>query len=141
LLFYQPYILHTLAGCEQLVLLSGDIRDILPQGFAVNDHEVLTEAKELIRLKEVLELRFELLGLKVTSESGKNYGKINDFAYETNNLFVQKLYVSQSIVKNFSGGTLSVDRSQIIEVTNRRIIIEDPTEPARGHAQSAGVIG
>jgi sporulation protein YlmC with PRC-barrel domain len=110
-----------------LILLSGAIRDVLPQGFVVNDHEDLSETEELVRLKEVMELKFELIGKRVNSQSGKNYGKINDFAMETSNFFVQKLYAGQSIVKNISGGTLSIDRSQIIEITNRRIIIEDPT--------------
>jgi sporulation protein YlmC with PRC-barrel domain len=126
---------------QPLILLSKDIRDVLPQGFAVNDHEVLSSPDELIRLEELIKLRFELLGLKVTSESGSRYGKINDYAFETKNLYVQKLYVAQSLVKNFSGGTLSIDRSQIIEVTNRRVIIEEPTDKSRVRAPSPGVAG
>ena len=126
---------------SQLVLLSNDIRDVLPQGFAVNDHDALSDVEDLVRLQELLALKFNLLGLKVTSESGKHYGKISDYAFETNNMYVQKLYASQSLVKNFSGGTLSIDRAQIVEVTNKRIVIEDPTEKARGRATSPSVIG
>lgn len=126
---------------QHLILLSKDIRDILPQGFVVNDHEVLSAPEELVRLEELIKLRFELLGLKVTSESGTRYGKINDYAFETKNLYIQKLYVAQSLVKNFSGGTLSVDRSQIIEVTNRRVIIEEPTDKARASVTSPSVAG
>lgn len=126
---------------QPLILLSKDIRDVLPQGFAVNDHEVLSSPDELIRLEELIKLRFELLGLKVTSESGNRYGKINDYAFETKNSFIQKLYVVQPLVKNFSGGTLSIDRSQIIEVTNRRVIIEEPTDKSRVRAVSPGVVG
>ncbi|MGI9027748.1 MAG: hypothetical protein ACR2FM_02805 [Candidatus Saccharimonadales bacterium] len=116
---------------QPLVLLSNDIRDVLPQGFVVNDHEVLAAADELIRLKEVLKLEFNLLGLKVTSENGTRYGKVNDYAFETKNFFIQKLYVNQSLVKNFNGGTLSIDRSQIVEVTDKRVVIEEPTEKSR----------
>lgn len=126
---------------QRLILLSKDIRDVLPQGFVVNDHEVLSDPNELIRLEELLKLKFDLLGLKVTSENGTSYGKINDYAFETKNLFIQKLYVAQSIVKNFSGGTLSIDRSQIIEVTNRRVIIEEPTDKSQVRAASPGIAG
>ena len=77
-----------------------------------------------------------MLGLKVASQSGKGYGKVSDYAYETNNMFIQKIYAAQPMVKNLGGGTLSIDRSQIVEVTNRRIIIEDPTERASAHAAS-----
>lgn len=122
---------------DRLILLSQDIRDVLPQGFVVNDHEVLAEEEDLVRLKEIIDLKFELLKLRVTSQSGKNYGKVSDFAIETDNSFIQKIYVSQPLVKSISGGTFSIDRSQIIEITNRRIIIEDPTEAARVRAVSA----
>lgn len=126
---------------QHLILLSNDIRDVLPQGFVVNDHEVLSGIEELIRLEELIKLKFDLLGLKVTSESGSRYGKISDYAFETKNLFIQKLYVTQSLVKNFNGGSLSIDRSQIIEVTNRRVIIEEPVEKSRARATSPGVVG
>lgn len=112
---------------EQLVLLSNEIRDIIPQGIAINDHEVLSQADELVRLQDILKLNFSLPGLKVTSQGGQNYGKVTDFAFETTNFYVQKIYVAQPLIRNFAGGTLSIDRSQIVEITNRRIIIEDPT--------------
>lgn len=124
---------------EPLVLLSNDIRDVIPQGFVVNDFEVLSKHDELIRLKDVLKMEFDLLGLKVNSESGMKYGKIDDYAFETKNMFIQKLYVAQPLIKNFSGGTLSIDRSQIIEVTNKRIIIEEPTEKSTARATSPSI--
>lgn len=125
---------------EHLILLSNDIREIIQQGFVVNDHDVLTSPGELIRLKDLLKLDFQLQGLKVSSESGRSYGKVSDYAFESDNFYIQKIYVSQPIVKNFSGGTLSIDRSQIVEVTNRRIVIEDPTEESTARAASP-VIG
>lgn len=112
---------------ENLILLSQDIRDVMPQGLVVNDVEVLTPPEDLIRLQDVLELNFELLKLKVQSQNGKRYGKVSDFAIETQNFYIQKLYVTQAL-RALSGTTLSIDRSQIIEITNKRIIIEDPTE-------------
>lgn len=111
---------------EQLILLSQDIRDFLPQGFAVNDHEVLTPPTELIRLKDILEQNFDLSGKDVTTTDNKRVGKVSDYAVETKSLYIQKLYASQSILKSLSGGSLSIDRSQIIEITNKRIVIEDP---------------
>ena len=125
---------------EKFVLLSKDIRDIIQQGIVVDDHEVLSHAGELIRLKDILKLNFNLLGLKVVSESKKNYGKVSDFAFETSNLFIQKIYTSQPLIRNISGGSLSIDRSQIIELTTRRIIIEDPVEKEKKSALSPSPI-
>lgn len=113
---------------KELVLLSQDIRDILPQGYAVNDHDVLSEPEDLIRLKKVLELNFELLGKQVVTVNKDKVGKVSDYAVEVETMFIQKIYVAQSILKNFTGGALSIDRSQVQEVTPRRIIISELLE-------------
>ena len=121
---------------KQLALLYQDVREIIPQGIVVNDHEVLTEQSELLRLKELIELHFVLLGKSVVTESKTKVGKVNDFATEVETLFIQKLYVGQPLRKTLVGGSLSVDRSQIVEITNRRIIINDLVQatPARAAA-------
>lgn len=119
---------------KRLILLADDIREILPQGLAINDQEVLSEEADLVRLKPILEIGFDLNGKYVASNSGKQYGKVSEFAVETESFLVKKIYASQSIIKNFSTGSLSIDRTQIIEITNKTIIIEDPTESVRGTA-------
>ncbi len=110
---------------KELILLYQDIRDLLPQGYVVNDHDALVEPEELVRLKEVLKLNFSLLNKDVVTTAKDKVGRVSDFATETETMFVQKIYVSQSIFKNFTGGTLSIDRSQINEITPKRIIINE----------------
>ena len=56
-------------------------------------------------------------------------------------MFIQKIYASQSLVKSFAGGNLSIDRSQIVEVTNKRVVIEYPVERGRARAASTSVVG
>ncbi|HEX7368548.1 MAG TPA: hypothetical protein VF261_02735 [Candidatus Saccharimonadales bacterium] len=109
----------------QLILLYQDVRDVIPQGLVVNDHDVLVEPEELVRLKQVLELRYELIGKPIETISKHKVGKVSDYAVETTTMYIQKLYAAQSILKSFTGGSLSIDRSQINEITNRRIIIND----------------
>jgi sporulation protein YlmC with PRC-barrel domain len=110
---------------KELVLLYQDIRDIMPNGYVINDHDVLAEPAELVRLKKVLELEFELLGKQVVTIDKQKVGKVSDYATEMETMFIQKIYVAQSIVKSFAGGSLSIDRNQINEITPRRIIINE----------------
>lgn len=140
-LYIEGWYVQNKRKKQPLVVLSRAIRDVLPQGFVVNDHDDLTEMEDLVRLKEIMELNFELLGKRVTSSSGKTYGKVNDFALETSSFYIQKIYVGQSLVKNLSGGTLSIDRSQIIEITNRRIIVEEPTVKGGARAVVPSIAG
>lgn len=119
---------------SQLVLLYQDIRDILPQGFVVNDHDVLVEPEELVRLKDVINLNFELIGKQVVTDSKQRVGKVSDYATETESMFIQKIYVAQSLLKSFTGGSLSVDRTQVQEITPRKVIINDLLETAPANA-------
>lgn len=119
---------------DRLILLSRDIRDIVPQGMAVNDHEVLSTPAELVRLKDVLETGFQLLGKPVSTVNKKRLGKVNDYAYEEETMYVQKLYVSQSLLKSLGTGQISVERSRIVEITNRKIVVQDPLEGIKNTA-------
>jgi hypothetical protein len=110
---------------KELVLLYQDIRDLLPQGFVVNDHDVLVEADDLVRLKDVLKLRFELIGKPVETLTKEKVGRVSDFAAETETMFIQKIYVTQSILKSLTGGSLSVDRTQINEITPKKVVINE----------------
>lgn len=110
---------------ESLILLSSEVRDFAEQGIIVNDHEVLSSAEELVRLKPILEVNFQLIGKQVVSQNGQKYGKVSDYAVETSGLMVKKIYASQSIIKSLSGGSTSIDRTQIVEITDSQIIIED----------------
>jgi sporulation protein YlmC with PRC-barrel domain len=110
---------------SELVLLCQDIRDNIPQGFVIDDHDVLSEPGELIRLKKVLNLQFQLVGKPIHTVSKHKVGKVADYAVETTTMYIQKIYASQSILKSFTGGSLSIDRSQINEITDKRIIIND----------------
>lgn len=115
---------------KQLVLVCQDIRDILPKGYVVNDHDVLVEADELVRLQKVIELDFELIGKQVVTIDKEKVGKVSDYATEVNSMFIQKIYVSQSIMKSLTGGSLSIDRTQVNEITPKRVIINELTKKA-----------
>jgi sporulation protein YlmC with PRC-barrel domain len=121
---------------KSLILLYQDIRDVLPQGIVVDDHDALSDPSELIRLKDIIKLDFELLGKPVATVSKDRVGKVSDYATEIETMYIQKLYVGQNILKSFTGGTLSVDRSQIYEITPAKVIINDliQTAPARAAA-------
>lgn len=112
---------------KHVILLSQDVRDIIPQGFVVNDHEALTQSGELIRLKEILSYNFNLIDKTVVSDYKRRLGKVADYAFDKDTFIIQKLHVSQSILKSFTGGALMIDRSQIIEITNKRITVREAT--------------
>lgn len=114
---------------KQSVLLYQDIRDVMAQGIIVNDHDALSDPSELVRLQDIMKLNFALIGKPVVTVSKTKIGKVNDFATEVETMYIQKLYIGQGLIKNLTGGSLSVDRSQIVEITNNRVIINDLVQP------------
>ena len=113
---------------RQLILLYQDIRDVIKQGIVVDDHDALTDPNEIVRLDDIMKIGFVLIGKPVVTESKDRLGKVSDFAAEIETMYIQKIYVSQPLRKSFMGGSLSVDRSQIVEITNSKIIINDPVQ-------------
>ena len=116
------------------VLLYQDIRDTIAQGFVVNDQDALVDPGDLVRLKDILAVHFELLGKRVMTVSKQKVGKISDFATEMETMYIQKLYVSQGGFKSLTGGSLSIDRTQIVDVTEHAIIINDLEDHLRARA-------
>lgn len=114
-----------------VILLVQDIRDMLSQGFVVDDHEVLSEPGELVRLKEILDIDFQLIGKQVITADKQKIGKVTDFAAETTTFYIQKIYVGQSLLKSFGGGQLSIDRNQIVEITDKQIVVQELLKPQK----------
>jgi uncharacterized protein YrrD len=110
---------------DELILLYQDIRDIISQGFIIDDHDVLTSPEELVRLKEVMDIHFKLIGKPVVTVNKQRVGKVSDFATEIETMYVQKIYVTQGVIKSLTSGTLGIDRNQINEITDRRIIVNE----------------
>jgi sporulation protein YlmC with PRC-barrel domain len=121
----------------ELILLYQDIRDVITQGFVIDDHDVLAAPDELVRLKEIMDTGFTLIGKPVVTLSKSRVGKVSDYATEIETMYIQKLYVSQSLLKSLSGGNLGVDRSQINEITDRKIVINDLL---KGAPATAGLV-
>lgn len=111
-------------GNQKKVLLAEDVRDFNQNGLAVNDDDALSEPADLVRHREILDIRFELDEKPVKTKSQK-LGKVSDYSYNEG-MFVQKLYVARPLHKVFtSEDTLIIDRQQIVEVTDHYILVRD----------------
>lgn len=107
-----------------IVLLTEDVREVMPSGLAVNDEDSLSSADDLVRHKEILDIKFVLID-KVVRTKRRKLGKVDDFSYNEG-MFVQKLYVARPVTKIFSSqDTLLIDRNQILEVTDNYILVQD----------------
>jgi len=122
---------------SEMVLLYQDIRDVIAQGFVVNDHDVLARPDDLVRLTKLLQLGFDLKGMRVVTVGGQRLGKVSDYAIEIETMYIQKFYVTQGFMKGLTGGNLGIDRSQVHEITNAKVIVLDPLQGGAIRAAAA----
>lgn len=109
------------------VLHPEDIREITDIGLIVDSDDVLMPQDDLVRLKEVISLGFELIGLKVVDENKRKLGKVESYAIEPDGFTVQQIYVKQSIFKSIGSVGLSIHRSQIVSINNNYLVVKSPT--------------
>jgi len=113
---------------EDLVLHTEDIRSVTPQGIVIDNNDQLMHFDEdLVRLKKVSDIDFQLLGKPVYTENNKKLGKVTDFVVETEGFEIMKLHVGRSVVKSLGTAQLIIDRSQVVQVTDRKIIVKSAT--------------
>lgn len=111
-------------GAERQVLLAENVRELMPDSLVVDDDSALSSPNELVRHREILDIRFRLPD-KLVKTKRQRLGKVGDFTYDES-MYVQKLYVNRSITKIFSSeDTLIIDRRQILEVTDNYILVDD----------------
>jgi uncharacterized protein YrrD len=116
---------------KQLYLLAKDIRETMTIGFAINDHDVLSELSDLVRLKPLVELKYDVIGKHIVTENKQRLGKVSDYAVDADTMEIKKLYYSKGMVKSFVSGEASIDRSQVIETTPTYIMIDEATMKVR----------
>jgi len=120
---------------EQLILLDMHIRDLAHKGIIIDDHNVLSEPDDLVRLKEILDINYSLIGKNVLVNK-KKVGKVRDYSFDQASLFIQKIYVQPSLWKTINLSDLIFDRKNIVEVTDKYISFRGPEVAVREKAFS-----
>ena len=112
----SPAILHT-----------DDIREAGELGFIIDDSTKLMSLDGLVRLQQILDFHFDVMSCTIHLKSGKKLGRVHDFTYDPASYTVQQIYIQESLLRRLTTTSNIINRSQIISITNQRIIVETPT--------------
>lgn len=100
-----------------------DARELSDIGLIVDSIDEFVELDDVIKLKELYQLNFNLDGIKVLDEKRRTLGKVVDYNVDTTTFTVIQLTVKPPLFKRLNDTELLVHRSQIIEVTDDAIVI------------------
>lgn len=121
----KAYLLsgNLLDGRPSPALRIADVRELSDMGFIVDSIDEVVLLDDIIKLKDLADLHFELIGMSVTDEKRTKLGKIIDFTLDTTTFTVVQLTVRRPLLRSLNDTELVIHRSQIIEINNKSIVV------------------
>ena len=107
------------------LLITRDIRQSAIDCLIIDNEEELADCDDVVRLQRILQENFTPIGKLVVTEALRKLGIVEDFTINLDTNRVQKLYVRQPLFHSWLGGSLMIDRTQIIDVTPKRIVVRE----------------
>ena len=108
------------------LLRINDIREIGPMGMIIDSSDELISVSDVIKIKEIYELNFELVGLKVIDDKKRNVGKVTGFTLDASSFFIQQLQVKRPLLKSFGDTEFLIHRSQVFKITDDYLVVKSP---------------
>lgn len=115
---------------EKSYMVTDSIAEVsLKHGIFFTDTDAVSKLSELPRLQEVLNLGFELIKLPVRTGGAKKItpqklGTVEDFVVDDTSFAVFQIVVKRGLFSGFMP-ELAINRQQILELTNRELIVDD----------------
>lgn len=123
------YVQDPINRLNPAVIFSSDIREFGELGAIVDSADNIMSPADMIRLQQIINYHFKLIGLPVYQGKNTYIGKINNYSVDTLNFQIGKLFVKPPLWQRLANTGIMIDRRQVIEVAPNRITVENPTEP------------
>ena len=134
LTIYAYEVEGTLLTERPSFLRVAEIREISGIGMIVDSADDFVGLKDVIKLDELQELGFPLVGMKVIDEHRHRLGKVADYTVETGSFVIQQLTVQRGIFRGLADTGLLIHRSQVVEINNDNIVVKANTNKERAVA-------
>lgn len=117
------------------ILDVSSIREYSTYGFVIDDIDELVAPDDVIKIAKVLELNFNLIGLKVETKKGSKLGKVSDYTITSDNFTVQQIIAKRPVIKSFVDPELTISRKEIVEITDYKVIVKDEEKVIKARAE------
>lgn len=105
---------------------TNDIREYGRLGMIVNGNDELIGLEDVIQIQKIYTLEFPLIGIQVIDEQKRKLGKVDDYTLNTDDFLIQQLNVRRGFIRGITDTGLLINRSQIIEINNKTIVVKAP---------------
>lgn len=104
-------------------ILISDIRELSDIGMIIDSSDDFINKNDVVSVKKILDLNFNLIGLSVIDDHKRKIGKVADYSLDTESFIIQQLNVSPGILKSISKTESLIHRSQIVEINDYSVIV------------------
>lgn len=119
------YLDSPLADKSTNILDAKSIREYSRYGCVIDSIDELIAKDDVIKIGKIIDLNFNLIGLKVETKKGSRLGHVIDYTATSDNFTIQQIIVRRPLIKSFSDPELTIPRKEIVEVTDYKIIVKD----------------
>lgn len=102
-----------------------DVRELSNLGLIIDSSDEFIGLNDVIKIKEVYDFHFEIIGKSVIDEQKHRLGKVTGYSLEPETFTIVQLNVKRPLLKSFTDTELIIHRSQIVEVDDDTITIKN----------------
>lgn len=107
-----------------------DVREFSDIGIIVDSSDEFVGLDDIVRLKDIYDLHFDMIGKHVLDEKKHRLGKVTSYTIDTVGFMIQQFSVKRPLLKSFTDTELLIHRSQIVEVNDTSIIVRSDVAEA-----------
>lgn len=110
-----------------------DVRELSSLGLIVDSSDEFVGLEDVIKIKQVYDFDFSLVGIDVIDTKKHKLGKILSYNLDSSSFSVEQLVVKRPLLRSLNDTELLIGRSQIVEVNDSRILVKagETEEPAK----------
>lgn len=101
-----------------------DVRELSDIGMIIDSSDEFIGLKDVIKIHELYQLGFSLLGMNVIDETKRKLGKVDDYSLDSSSFIIQQLSIKRGLMKSLTDTSLLIHRSQIVEINNDYIVVQ-----------------
>lgn len=100
-----------------------DVRELSDIGMIIDSNDEFIGLSDVIKIHELYELGFELIGMSVIDETRRKLGKVDDYSLDSSSFIIQQLHIKPGMLHSLTETGLLIHRSQIVEINDTHIIV------------------
>lgn len=109
-------------------LMPVDVRELSNLGLIVDSSDEFVGLDDVIKIKQVYDFKFDLMGLDVVDDKKHKLGKVQGYSVDSGSFSIQQLAVKRPLLKSFGETGLLIHRSQVIEVSDSYVKVKSTSE-------------